>query len=218
MYDIEISQSRFPGKALDPALRGLFPKYHEWTEIHVPKWYARWDEVVYATARRNEIVLLGESDIVVHIIGEGRNGHSDDCQNYLKSRGTDYPQSIKRQFRGGLGALGQNGIPAEVLANVIKDKDFFCRQLVADSLMELLSEPWNREIFEAYQALTAGPVRLLEKYNLRTPDAERERLLATHARRLSEAAIMSKDASTALTDAVAGKVVDKVIDLLPRLS
>ena len=29
---------------------------------------------------------------------------------------------------------------------------------------------------------------------------------------------MSKDASTALTDAVAGKVVDKVIDLLPRLS
>ena len=90
MYDIEISQSRFPGKALDPTLRGLFPKYHEWTEIHVPKWYARWDEVVYATARRNEIVLLGESDIVVHIIGEGRNGHSDDYQNYLKSRGTDY--------------------------------------------------------------------------------------------------------------------------------
>ena len=94
-YDIEVRQSRFPN-ALDPTLTGFFPKYHGWEAFWAPVDYMEADEDAYIAIRRNEIIILAKSGIIVHVTGKGRNGHHDDYQGYLGFQATKYTKRRKR--------------------------------------------------------------------------------------------------------------------------
>ena len=74
-YVIEVFQSRFPNVITDPNLSGFFPKSHGWSRFETQGEYMEIDEDAYITIRSKEIVVLGKSGVVVHIVGDGRNGH-----------------------------------------------------------------------------------------------------------------------------------------------
>lgn len=219
-YFIEVFQSRFPNVITDPNLSGLFPKSHGWNRLKKQDEYAGADENAYITIRGKEIVMLGRSGVMVHIIGDDCNDRHDDVEGYRGFQSTAYGRRKKEWFEDEVDAFSADqGIPCGVFANALAVKDLFCRQLVKDMMSALLSSPRKRKDFDSYFESVAGPVAWLEKYDLEKPSMDRERLLAAHGRRMEEEALLPKSAVTTLTDSVkdlfASKMVEATLSTLP---
>lgn len=219
-YVIEVFQSRFPNVITDPNLSGLFPKSHGWSRFETQGEYMEIDEDAYITIRSKEIVMLGKSGVMVHIAGDGRNGRHDDVEGYQGFQSTAYGRRKKEWFEDEVDAFSADqGIPSEILGNALVVKDLFCRQLVRDMMSTLLSSPRKRKDYDFYFKSVTAQVAWLEKYDLRNPDMERERLLAAHGRRMQEEVLLPKSAMTefggSAADFLASKVVETTLSALP---
>lgn len=219
-YVIEVFQSRFPNVITDPNLSGFFPKSHGWSRFETQGEYMEIDEDAYITIRSKEIVVLGKSGVVVHIVGDGRNGHHDDVQGYRNFQGTAYAGCRKEWFEDEADAFSADqGIPSGILRNALAVKDLFCEQLVRDMMSALLSSSRKRKDYDSYFDSVEGPIAWLEKYDLGNPGLERERLLAAHGRRMQEEILLPKSAMAefggSTTDFLASKAVETTLGALP---
>ncbi len=118
-------QSRFPNVITDPNLSGFFPKSHGWSRFETQGEYMEIDEDAYITIRSKEIVVLGKSGVVVHIVGDGRNGHHDDVQGYRNFQGTAYAGCRKEWFEDEVDAFSADqGIRPESSGTPLPSRTF----------------------------------------------------------------------------------------------
>ena len=78
------------------------------------------------------------------------------------------------------------GLPEDVLSQVPSMKDSFCRTPLSDEMRLLLDGNSSMRKRKRYLKTACEPARLLESYNLRRPDPDREALLNRPARMLTE--------------------------------
>lgn len=222
-YDIEVRQSRFPN-ALDPTLTGFFPKYHGWEAFWAPVDYMEADEDAYIAIRRNEIIILAKSGIIVHVTGKGRNGHHDDYQGYLGFQATKYTKNVEKEFDGVMKMPSHEDFPAEMFGNVLECKDDFCREFVMHKIMALRGGASKKRRYAHYLDVVSRHIGLLEKYNLPHPDPDREAILKAHARCLQTMLALPDDTKTTVLKAacnatcstVMGAAIGDVTNLLTK--
>lgn len=199
MYSIEVRHSRFPNKILDPNLGGFFPRYHGWKHFDAPKDYVGRDEKAFVAVKKNEVVILGESGIIVRIRKPMQRRLHEDFIGYLAYQSTKYRRGQFDTYDGEMGEFTSETMPKETVSNAIALKDAFCRELVKDRTKAFLSDRkrWWRLL--RYVRIVSEPLRLLDKYEIAEPDEKRRKVLDLGEEHYKEACGALKDLAEGAT-------------------
>lgn len=181
-YIIEVRQSRFPSRVKDPSLKRVFL---QWNRFDMASIWNGADENGFAMVRSGETVLIGLSGIVVRIRSFDYGGR-DDFSGYISYQQTEYTRHLSKEVEASMDGSSKIGLPEDVLSQVPSMKDSFCRTLLSDEMRLLLDGNSSMRKRKRYLKTACEPARLLESYNLRRPDPDREALLNRHARMLTE--------------------------------